>query len=336
MIGIGLRAVSTGMGCMDLSEKGVLKTFLTRRNWNCSNYWKISKVLWPASGRTMRTAVSSTRGGYGDHGVVQSSLTSWAQRTYALWPGIWIKRGSALRTFLLWSPEWKGEKSEQSASRDGQGGRPCPKERWSSSKNICSAPEVLLTKPLRVNLRDGEGLAFLHRRLVKAAEDTILNRGDTETDVHTSSDDVVAETDIITLESGVIERETQCKPRSAMNCIVSVAPCCYQLHSSSTAFFTITVTRCNLLYHCVHQSVNRHATEACQKSRADRSSVTEIATSNIVTMRQSAIPPFRILNTVWCSTVLVFRTRAFTFKHDVSTGLPSCLVKLRRRKMPRW
>ena len=63
----------------------------------------------------------------------------------------------------------------------------------------------------------------------------------------------------------------------------------------------------------------------CQKSFQQNDSVRlRAATSDIVTMTQSVHPPLRIpnLNTVWFSTVLVFRARASPCKHDVSTGLP--------------
>ena len=61
-------------------------------------------------------------------------------------------------------------KSEpRSASRVGQGGRPYPKERWPSSRNLCSTLEVLVMKPLLCKAEDGEGLVLLHDRLVKAA-----------------------------------------------------------------------------------------------------------------------------------------------------------------------
>ena len=38
--------------------------------------------------------------------------------------------------------------------------------------------------------------------------------------------------------------------------------CCYQLHSSISTFFTITVTRCNLLYQCIRRNL-LHPSVAC-------------------------------------------------------------------------
>ena len=66
---------------------------------------------------------------------------------------------------------------------------------------------------------------------------------------------------------------------------------------------------------CLIQFINSESPcyRVRQKSFQQKDSVRlRSATSDIVTMGQSVIPPFQILNTVWCSTVLVFRARAYT------------------------
>ena len=122
----------------------------------------------------MRRAVSSTRGGPGDHGGRKKQLD------YFLGPrnlpsGDLVSEpaeDSHLGTLSSDHQSGKGKNlAQRSASRVEQGGRPCPKERWTSSRNLCSDLEVPVMKSPCAKLKMEKDWVHLHDWLVTAASE---------------------------------------------------------------------------------------------------------------------------------------------------------------------